>query len=254
MGPLNPWQLQEGGGNLQLLPKAMQQFVAAVPWNGNDLSPSSTNLSTWNQALQIANGYTAALAAQAKADGGVAPQPQTGSPAAFRGFFTYPQEESFGQVTDGRVPDRLIVNPLTTAKHRFGTNGPDTLGGTPRNDVIVGGHGADRLSGGRGRDRFVWLHPASSRPGRGRRDVVTDFSSRDRLDLAALDADRNQAGQQAFRWRGERPFSGEAGELRLARGAGGGAVLQADTRGRGTANLEIALRELEVFGRANLVL
>lgn len=254
VGPLNPWQLQQGGGNLQLLPKAMQQFVAAVPWNGNDLSASATNLNTWNQALQIANGYTAALAAQAKADGGVAPQPQTGSPAQFRGFFTYPQEERFGQVTDGAVPDQLIVNPLTTAKHRFGTNGADTLRGTARNDVIVGGHGADRLSGRGGRDRYWLLHPASSRPGRGRRDLITDFSADDRIDLSALDADRRQPGLQPFRWLGREPFSGQAGELRLSRRASGLALLQADTRGTGNADLEIALRDLEVFGRSNLVL
>ncbi len=46
--------------------------------------------------------------------------------------------------------------------------------------------------------------------------MITDFSSgqSDRLDLSAIDARSNVAGNQAFAFRGTSGFTGESGQLR----------------------------------------
>jgi hypothetical protein len=255
VGPLTLWQLQQGGGNLNLLPQAMQSFLAAVPQDGNDFNASQTNLKYWNQALSITNGYTAALAAQARLDGGVNPQPQTGTPKDFRGFFTYPQDEDFGQVTFGRQPDRVIVNDINTDAHVFGSSGPDRLSGSRANNVIVGGFGQDRLTGGGGRNRYAYVRADSSLAGRRNRDVITDFNlRRDVIDLSAVDANAKSESHQAFRWRGERSFTGRPGQLRVHFSDRGFAVLRGDTRGNGKADFAIQLTNLEMFSPENLLL
>ncbi len=67
-----------------------------------------------------------------------------------------------------------------------GGTGNDTLVGGDGNDFLVGGAGIDVLTGGTGNDRFRYL--ATSESAGSLRDVVTDFTAGDHLDLIAIDA------------------------------------------------------------------
>lgn len=96
-----------------------------------------------------------------------------------------------------------------------------TQGGT-----LACGGGGDRLSGGSGGDTFIFTSIADSLPGSS--DVITDFSGSvimsegprgrpirspgegDIIDLSAIDADVNTAGDQEFTL--ARKFTGEAGQ------------------------------------------
>lgn len=65
--------------------------------------------------------------------------------------------------------------------------GDDLLEGGAGDDTLAGGGGADILEGGPGADVFVFASFGQSRPGAGRRDVITDFDdSLDRIDLSDI--------------------------------------------------------------------
>ena len=264
IGPEFIWNAQIGQGDTLggYLPAEMVQFVADVPQNGNDLSTTETNWTVWQKATEINNGYTAALSAAGQAF--IGPQPQTGTPADFRGFFTYEQEEDYGQVTYGPIPDQLIINGIQdTANHAFGTSRNDSVTGTPGSDTLVGGYGGDRLTGSGpgsssalyrgGSDTFLYLRADSSLHKRGQRDVITDFDKSDRIDLSAVDANSKQAGQQTFHWIGHSRFSGAAGELRILERSDK-TLLQGDTDGNGRVDFEIRLNSFTDFSRVNLLL
>jgi len=126
----------------------------------------------------------------------------------------------------------------------FGLGGADDLGGGAGRDLLLGGGGDDRLTGGAGADRLiggagedVFVFRSAAETGLGREaDTILGFQcGRDAIDLAAIDADLDQAGDQAFVWGTGRSFSGEAGELRLTRFG----TLSGDLDGDGSADFEI---------------
>jgi Ca2+-binding RTX toxin-like protein len=125
-----------------------------------------------------------------------------------------------------------------------GTAGSDTLDGASGDDLLVGELGKDRLTGGGDSDRFDFNLIKESRPGAAARDVITDFQhEQDTIDLSTMDADLSHAGNQTFSWIGSDAFSGDAGELRFARG-----LLQGDTDGDKRADLEIRVIGLVTAG------
>jgi Ca2+-binding RTX toxin-like protein len=98
----------------------------------------------------------------------------------------------------------------------LGGNGDDLLDGSFGNDVLVGGLGADAMTGGSHADTFVFL--MTNDTGDLGQDFITDFSQMqgDRIDLSAIDANVNSAGDQAFNFIGNNvSYSGTAGELRF---------------------------------------
>jgi Ca2+-binding RTX toxin-like protein len=118
-----------------------------------------------------------------------------------------------------------------------GLSGNDALDGGTGDDVVDGGAGKDRLAGGAGRDRFVFARVSDSRPGKARRDVITDFAGgEDVIDLSTVDANAKKKGRQRFTWIGSRRFTGKAGQLRFFKG-----VLAADTDGDRKAEFEIGV-------------
>jgi Ca2+-binding RTX toxin-like protein len=118
-----------------------------------------------------------------------------------------------------------------------GLAGNDTLDGGTENDVIDGGAGKDRLTGGAGRDRFVFATVSDSRPGKARRDVITDFAGgEDVIDLSKIDGNSRKKGRQAFAFIGGKRFTGKAGQLRFFKG-----VLAGDTDGDRKAEFEIGV-------------
>jgi Ca2+-binding RTX toxin-like protein len=93
----------------------------------------------------------------------------------------------------------------------------DTLTGGAGNDTLSGGLGGDTLTGGLGTDTFAYEALAQSTAADA--DLVTDFASGDRIDLALLDADTATGGDQAFHL-GATP--GHTGDIVLAFDAGSG--------------------------------
>ncbi len=119
-----------------------------------------------------------------------------------------------------------------------GNNLANALQGSKGNDQLEGGGGADQLSGGLDADQFVYSQPADSGRGRSRRDTISDFNGGegDRINLAAMDANPLQEGNQAFRFIGSRRFSGQPGEARFISG-----VLQLNLNTSRTAEMDILL-------------
>jgi Ca2+-binding RTX toxin-like protein len=91
----------------------------------------------------------------------------------------------------------------------------NTLSGGAGDDVLTGGLGADLLKGNAGNDTFVYTSIADSTVAPVGKDVIADFTTGDKIDLSAIDADGNSAnGDTAFSF-GTGGFTGHAGELRI---------------------------------------
>jgi uncharacterized protein len=126
----------------------------------------------------------------------------------------------------------------------FGGLGRDSLNGGAGMDILVGGAGADILSGGSGQDIFRFNDIGDAPRATGRfaalnRETILDFSSangvnHDLIDLSAIDANANVAGDQSFAFVGSSRFTGIAGQLRYADG-----ILQGDVNGDRVADFEI---------------
>jgi len=113
-------------------------------------------------------------------------------------------------------------------------NSIENVIGSAFDDRLVAGTAGNRLTGGDGADTFAFTAIADSPPGAP--DSITDFSSAqfDQIDLSAIDANSNVAGDQAFSYIGSSAFSHTAGELRFA-----DHLLQGDVNGDGTADFAI---------------
>lgn len=96
-----------------------------------------------------------------------------------------------------------------------GGSGNDTLLGGQGNDTLIGGQGKDILTGGGGIDRLVIQSLADSPVTFAGRDVFNTFAHGDKIDLSAIDARTNLAGDQAFTFIGAATFSGVSGQLRF---------------------------------------
>jgi VCBS repeat-containing protein len=87
----------------------------------------------------------------------------------------------------------------------YGGSGNDTIYGHYGDDVIVGGYGSDILTGGGGNDAFIYLSVKDSG------DAIIDYTALfDTLDLSAIDANTNLAGDQAFGWAAGTPAANSA--------------------------------------------
>jgi Ca2+-binding RTX toxin-like protein len=118
-----------------------------------------------------------------------------------------------------------------------GLAGNDSLDGREGDDVLIGGAGRDTLYGGTGADRFVFASLADS--SFAAPDRIADFSlvESDKIDLSAIDANVNAAGDQAFLFIGNNnafvPSFG-AGQLRF-----NGGFLEGDVNGDLVADFRI---------------
>jgi len=117
-----------------------------------------------------------------------------------------------------------------------GSAGDDLLTGGAGLDTLTGGVGADMLSGGAGFDIFLFTAITDSTVASA--DRILDFTSGDRIDLSAIDADSGTGGNQAFHLAAS--FSRVAGEFTLAFNAGSNITMALfDTDGDATANMAI---------------
>jgi Ca2+-binding RTX toxin-like protein len=96
-----------------------------------------------------------------------------------------------------------------------GNANANTLWGMGGGDVLTGGGGGDALKGGAGNDRFVYTALSDSAVSGIGKDGITDFSTGDKIDLSAIDADGNSGnGDTAFTF-GTGDYTRHAGELRV---------------------------------------
>ena len=130
----------------------------------------------------------------------------------------------------------------------FGDAGKDTLYGGNGKDILNGGKGADTLFGGHQADVFVFTSASQSSVAARGRDTIMDFShaEHDKINLRAIDADRQSQGNQAFHFDGSSSFDGTAGDL-IVKTKGHNTFVQGDTNGDGKADFSI-----EVHGNIHL--
>jgi hypothetical protein len=125
--------------------------------------------------------------------------------------------------------------------HLIGGAGHDALWGGAGDDRLEGGTGRDRLVGGDGADTFVFGRIEDDAAGRTRDAILDLVSGEDRISLRGIDADEGRGGNQHFGWAHEdqlnAAFTGEAGELRFARG-----LLMGDVDGDGHADFRIKVQ------------
>ena len=123
----------------------------------------------------------------------------------------------------------------------LGNDGNDKINGSHGSDLITGGLGSDVLTGGRGADTFIFVSAADSAPGKGNRDVITDFKRGvDLIDLSQIDAGL-AAGDQAFTFIGTNDFTGAGGELRFDKVGKKKTIVSGDIDGDGIADFQIQL-------------
>ncbi|MGO4727983.1 MULTISPECIES: calcium-binding protein [unclassified Inquilinus] len=110
-----------------------------------------------------------------------------------------------------------------------GDAGANTLWGLAGDDTLTGRAGGDLLKGGAGNDTFAYAVIGDSTVAAGGKDVIADFTTGDKIDLSAIDANGAGPGNGAFIF-GTGAFTGVAGELRVVT-IGGVQLVAADTTG-----------------------
>ena len=142
---------------------------------------------------------------------------------------------------------------LVGIENLVGSGADDRLAGDKRANTLGGGQGADLLEGRGGADRFAYDSAYDSRPGAA--DRILDFSRKqgDRVDLSAVDADEQVAGDQAFTFVGQNQFTG-AGQVRFFQ-QDGHTVVETNTTGTTfEAELRIEVDPLVAFRTTDFVL
>ncbi len=115
-------------------------------------------------------------------------------------------------LTTGKSSDG---DTLIAVENLTGSAYGDSSTGNAGANVLTGGGGKDALTGGAGADSFRYTAIGDSGMGAANRDVIADFShaQHDRIDLSAIDARGNVAGDQAFAFLGTGAFTGVSGQL-----------------------------------------
>jgi Ca2+-binding RTX toxin-like protein len=119
--------------------------------------------------------------------------------------------------------------------------GSDTLNGGAGNDTLIGASGKDLLTGSGGLDHTKFNALSDSGVAFAGRDVINTFAHGDKIDLSALDANANAAGNQAFSF--VAGFTGAAGQLQWDQTGATAFLLQADVNGDAAADFS-----LQVYG------
>ncbi len=201
-------QMHGGSGNDVYIVNNVNDAVFEVAGEGYDVvrATVSTTLSSGVEALEI------------------------GGTANFRGT---------GNADANRITGNSGLNLLE------GLGGGDNISGGGGADRVIGGTGNDTMTGGTGNDTFVVLQESvnsSELGGPLEVDRITDLTraERDILDLSAIDANMDVAGDQAFTL--VTGFSMQAGEMTLAyTAATNTTTLRLDVDGDGKADYQMRI-------------
>ncbi|MFO1107156.1 MAG: calcium-binding protein [Amaricoccus sp.] len=136
-----------------------------------------------------------------------------------------------------------------------GGDGADILSGGGGADQLTGGKGGDALRGGAGSDRFVFRSTNESGIAAAARDEILDFrhGQHDRIDLAAIDANSDAAGNQRFDFIGTARFHGASGELRVS-DKGADLLVSGDINGDKHADFTILLAGIDGLQASDFLL
>lgn len=147
-----------------------------------------------------------------------------------------------------------VENLVYTGTLNFKATGnglANSIQGSSGNDQITGGAGQDRLQGGTGSDSFVYLATTDSLPGI-LRDSIIDFdTTRDIINLVAIDANSSSRGNQAFVLASS--FTGIKGQL-VINSMDGNSIIGGDTNGDQVADFEILVLGVSSLSATNFVL
>ncbi|MBY0354859.1 MAG: hypothetical protein K2Q12_03915, partial [Rickettsiales bacterium] len=118
-----------------------------------------------------------------------------------------------------------------------GSAGRDSINGGTGNDSLRGGDGVDTLTGDSGTDNYFYNVVTESGIGIGNRDIITDFTSGDRIDLSAF------AGTFTFRagGNGSSNFTGTVAQVAWGTEAGN-SIISVDTNGDNVTDFQIELQ------------
>ncbi len=127
-----------------------------------------------------------------------------------------------------------------------GGGGNDKLKGGDKGDILIGGDGFDRLTGGSGKDDFVFSQISHSAVG-AKADRILDFEvGLDDIDLSALGG-----GNLTLVLGG--PLSGNGPSV-ATRNQGNDTLIEVDTNGNGSANMEILVVGVQGLGANDFLL
>ncbi|MDH6268578.1 subtilisin-like proprotein convertase family protein [Rhizobium sp. SG_E_25_P2] len=202
-----------------------------------------------NDVYYYTNEFSDFIASHAKAltdkDGGV----DTLNAAAVSSALTLDLATGKGRIDGVAVTLKGVENILggDGADRLTGSKAANALDGARGADLLTGGAGRDALDGGAGSDRFIFLAKTDSTVGKNR-DVISDFTGADLIDLKAIDA-RQGSGNDAFRFINGQDFHDRAGELHAVRIDKSGkandlTLVEGDINGDGKADFQIALSGL----------
>jgi Ca2+-binding RTX toxin-like protein len=134
----------------------------------------------------------------------------------------------------------------------MGGDGNDQLFGEAGNDVLHGGTGADLLNGGLGIDTFLYTALNESNLASGV-DVIQGFEIWDRIDVSAIDAMPQFAGDQAFLFISGGFLPGLPGQLRSYI-SGGNTFVEAEVTGDGVQDFMLMIQGAHALTGLNFIL
>ena len=129
-----------------------------------------------------------------------------------------------------------------------GNNNKNNLKGQNGKDKIYGRGAKDILTGGAKADQFIYKSITDSGTTNAARDIITDFSRIDEINLAKIDADHGVNGNQKFVFIGSDLFT-EAGQVRFNNG-----LLSVNTDDNLTADMQIKLLGVTTLDESSLIL
>ena len=160
---------------------------------------------------------------------------------------------TFSNIEDFSLTTGVYGDNLTTGDGRDildSGDGADVLSAGGGTDTLIGGAGGDSLTGGAGADVFVYRAIGDLLAGS--RDIITDFTSQDTLDLSAIDA-KTGGRDNAFSFIGEAAFTGSAGQLHVIHDVTN-TYVEGDVDGDGVADFQIQLNGLITLHATDFVL
>jgi Ca2+-binding RTX toxin-like protein len=146
------------------------------------------------------------------------------------------------------------------ADELYGGGGNDRLDGGAGNDELVADNGRDTLTGGAGKDLlvggtdatgdlFVFVAHSDSRAGS--RDRIENFTrGADDIDLRQIDADRSEAGDQAFAFAGTTRAANSVWIVQVE----GAVLVRGDITGNTTPDFEIRVDGVSTLGAGDFLL
>ena len=131
-----------------------------------------------------------------------------------------------------------------------GNNNKNNLKGQNGKDKIYGRGAKDILTGGAKADQFIYKSITDSGTTNATRDIITDFSVIDKINLSKIDANELKNGNQEFEFIGSKPFT-EIGQVRFGKGNG---FLSMNTDNDSKADMQINLLDVTSFKEKFLIL